>query len=55
MLYGIAVSFKEAAQMKGGEASDVYGKVAYIIVITWIFYPYAQPMRSREVSPLLLP
>jgi len=39
VIYSIAVSFREAAVAKGGDAADVYGRVAWLIIITWICYP----------------
>jgi len=39
VLYVLAVNFREAAVAKGGEVADVYGKVAWLTIITWILYP----------------
>jgi hypothetical protein len=39
VLYTLAVSFREAAVQRGGEILDVYGKVAWLTIVTWIFYP----------------
>jgi hypothetical protein len=39
VLYCLAVSFREAAVLRGGEIADVYGKVAWLTIIAWIFYP----------------
>jgi hypothetical protein len=39
VLYALAVSFREAAVLRGGEIADVYGKVAWLTIIAWIFYP----------------
>lgn len=39
VLYSLAVTFREAAVQRGGEIADVYGKVAWLTIIAWIFYP----------------
>ena len=49
VLYTLAVSFREAAVQRGGEIADVYGKVAWLTIITWIFYPYVPP-HPRSLS-----
>jgi hypothetical protein len=39
VIYCLAVNFREAAVAKGGEVADVYGKVAWLTICCWIFYP----------------
>ena len=39
VLHAIAISFREAAVQRGAEIADVYGKVAWLTIISWIFYP----------------
>jgi bacteriorhodopsin len=54
VIYSIAVSFREAAAAKGRDAADVYGRVAWLIIITWIFYPlvwlFSEGFASFSVS-----
>jgi len=54
VLYTLAVSFREAAVQRGGEIADVYGKVAWLTIICWIFYPliwlFSEGFASFSVS-----
>mmetsp|Transcript_36359 Transcript_36359/g.58657 ORF Transcript_36359/g.58657 Transcript_36359/m.58657 type:complete len:97 (+) Transcript_36359:1062-1352(+) len=54
VLYALAVSFREAAVQRGGEIADLYGKVAWLTIITWIFYPlvwlFSEGFASFSVS-----
>jgi len=54
VLYTLAVSFRESAVAKGGEISDVYGKVAWLTIILWIVYPliwlFSEGFASFSVS-----
>jgi len=54
VLYCLAVSFREAAVLRGGEIADVYGKVAWLTIIAWIFYPmvwlFSEGFASFSVS-----
>ena len=39
VLYAIASSFRADAIAKSGEIADVYGRVAWLTIIVWIFVP----------------
>ena len=49
-----AQSFKAAADMKGGDGSALYGKVAWIVILSWICYPviwlFSEGFASFSVS-----
>merc|ERR1712127_886419 len=54
VLYSLAVTFREAAVQRGGEIADVYGKVAWLTIVPWIFYPlvwlFSEGFASFSVS-----
>merc|ERR1711934_343671 len=54
VLHAIAISFREAAVQRGAEIADVYGKVAWLTIISWIFYPliwlFSEGFASSSVS-----
>jgi len=54
VLHAIAISFREAAVQRGAEIADVYGKVAWLTIISWIFYPliwlFSEGFASFSVS-----
>eukprot|EP00960_Hanusia_phi_P014743 436707-Hanusia_phi.AAC.4 len=39
VLYALAVQFRDAALQKGNDRSDVYGRLAWLTIVSWIFYP----------------
>ena len=49
-----AQTFKAAADVKGGDMSALYGKVAWIVILTWICYPvvwlFSEGFASFSVS-----
>uniref|UniRef100_A0A7S0TWV5 Rhodopsin n=2 Tax=Hemiselmis andersenii TaxID=464988 RepID=A0A7S0TWV5_HEMAN len=49
-----AQSFKAAADLKGGEGSALYGKVAWIVILSWMCYPvvwlFSEGFASFSVS-----
>eukprot|EP00281_Chroomonas_sp_CCMP1168_P018759 CAMPEP_0206227594 /NCGR_PEP_ID=MMETSP0047_2-20121206/8708_1 /ASSEMBLY_ACC=CAM_ASM_000192 /TAXON_ID=195065 /ORGANISM="Chroomonas mesostigmatica_cf, Strain CCMP1168" /LENGTH=246 /DNA_ID=CAMNT_0053650759 /DNA_START=55 /DNA_END=795 /DNA_ORIENTATION=+ len=49
-----AQTFKAAADVKGGDVSALYGKVAWIVILSWICYPivwlFSEGFASFSVS-----
>ena len=39
VLFSIARTFKDAAVVRGGAIASLYGQLAALILISWIFYP----------------
>jgi len=39
VLYSIARTFKDSAILRGGAIASLYGQLAALILICWIFYP----------------
>ncbi len=39
VLYSIARTFKDSAVVRGGAIASLYGQLAALILISWIFYP----------------
>jgi len=39
VLYALAVNFRDSALQKGNDRADVYGRLAWLTIVSWIFYP----------------
>ena len=54
VLVSIASSFRAEAVAKGGDIADIYGKVAWLTIIVWIFTPlvwlFSEGFASFSVS-----
>eukprot|EP00961_Rhodomonas_salina_P262463 3546990-Rhodomonas_salina.1 len=54
VLMGLAKSFKEAANARGGEIASLYGQLGALIIITFILYPVnSSPAHNSSLAPSL--
>ena len=50
VLFSIARTFKDAAVVRGGAIASLYGQLAALILISWIFYPVILLRRSSTMN-----
>ena len=54
VIVNLARSFKEASNQRGAEIAELYGKAAWLIILTWFCYPivwlFSEGFASFSVS-----